>query len=348
MNSIKIANRVVGQNTPTYIVAEMSANHNQDFNRAVKIIEAAKESGADAIKLQTYTGDTLSLKCDNEYFRINGTIWNGQNLHELYEAAHTPWDWQPKLQKIAQDLGLDLFSSPFDPSSIDFLSKMDIPVYKVASPELIDLPLLGQIAKVGKPIILSTGMATLGEIDIALRTIYAAGNTQVALLKCTSAYPALPEEMNLQSIPHLATTFKTPVGLSDHTLGSEVAIAAVALGASIIEKHLTLSRQDGGPDSAFSQEPDEFKEMVRAVRVTEKAIGSIKFGPTKQEEIGQKYRRSLFVVQDIKEGDVFTVEKVRSIRPGHGLPPVFIKDVIGRKARTNLKKGTPVSWDAII
>lgn len=347
MSSITIDQRIIGEGSPTYIVAEMSANHNQDFDRAVRLIEAAKESGADAIKLQTYTPDTITIDCKNDYFQIKGTIWNGQNLFELYMETHTPWDWHPKLQKIAHGLGLDFFSTPFDFSAVEFLSQMEVQAYKVASPELVDIPLLEKVASVGKPVILSTGMASLGEIETAICAIKNTGNHQIALLKCTSAYPALPEEMNLKTIPHLADTYNVTVGLSDHTLGIEVPIAAVAIGASIIEKHLTLSRSDGGPDSAFSLEPNEFKKMVQAVRIAEKAMGAVTYGATLQETIGKKYRRSLFVVKDIKKREVFTQKNIRSIRPGHGLPPLLSEQIMGRKARIDLKKGTPLSWELI-
>ncbi len=325
----------------------MSANHNQDFNRAVEIISAAKDSGADAIKLQTYTPDTITLNCRNDFFLIKGTIWNNQNLYELYETTHTRWDWHAELQKIAHDKDLDFFSTPFDFSSVDFLKQMDIPGYKVASPELVDIPLLKKIASAGKPVIVSTGMGTLSEIDTAVRTIRNTGNNQIALLKCTSAYPALPEEMNLKTIEHLSSTFDVPAGLSDHTLGIEVPIAAVASGASIIEKHLTLSRDDGGPDSAFSLEPAEFKAMVRAVRIAEKAMGQVKYGATEQESIGKQYRRSLFVSAAMKKGQIFSEDNIKSVRPGHGLPTVFATDIIGRKARTDIEKGTPLSWELV-
>lgn len=347
MGIIKIGPRIIGDGNPTYIIAEMSANHNQDFNRAIEIIFAAKNAGADAIKLQTYTPDTITLNCKNDYFLIKGTIWDNQNLYELYETTHTKWVWHAELQKIAHDLGLDFFSTPFDFSSVDFLAQMDIPAYKVASPELVDIPLLEKIASVGKPLIVSTGMGTLSEIDTAVRTIRKAGNTQVALLKCTSAYPALPENMNLKTIQHLSATFDVPAGLSDHSLGIEVSIAAVASGASIIEKHLTLSRDDGGPDSAFSLEPAEFKAMVSAVRIVEKAMGRVRYGATEQELIGKKYRRSLFVSATMEKGQVFSLDNIKSIRPGHGLSPVFINNIIGRRARTHIKKGTPLSWDLI-
>ena len=343
--SIVINSRQISKGKATYIIAEMSGNHNQDFNQAVKIIEAAKEAGADAVKLQTYTPDTITIDCDNEFFRIKGTIWEGKTLYDLYREAYTPWEWQPQLKKIANDLGMDLFSTPFDHTAVDFLEKMDVPVYKVASFELVDLPLLRKIAQTGKPIIMSTGMATLTEIDEAVQTIKNAGGNQLALLKCTSAYPAPPEEMNLRTIPHLAEAFCVPVGLSDHTLGSAVSVAAVSLGACIVEKHFTLSRKEPGPDSTFSSEPHEFKEMVDAIRVTEEALGKVSYEITEKQRESRVFRRSLFVVKDIKEGEKFTEENVRSIRPGYGLHTRYLEVILGRKAKNDIAKGTPLSWD---
>jgi len=339
-----IGERNIGKGYGTYIVAEMSANHNQDFNHAVKIIEAAKKAGADAIKIQTYTADTITINCDNDYFRIKGTIWEGKNLHDLYNEAYTPWEWQPKLKKIANDLKMDFFSSPFDLTAVDFLEEMAVPVYKIASFEIVDIPLLRKIAQTGKPIIMSTGMATLSEIDEALRVIRGEGNQKIALLKCTSAYPAPPEESNLKTIPHLSETFSVPSGLSDHTLGSAVSVAAVTLGACIIEKHFTLSRDEEGPDSSFSMEPDEFKQMVEDIRNVEKALGQISYDITPKQKESSVYRRSLFVVKDIKAGDKFTEENIRSIRPGYGLHTRYFEDVLGQKAKNEILKGTPLSW----
>lgn len=344
-----IGNHKIGDNHPVYIIAEMSANHNQDFEQAVGIIHAAKAAGADAIKIQTYTPDTITIDCDNEYFRIGkGTIWEGQTLYNLYKEAYTPWEWQPKLKKIANSIGLDLFSSPFDYTAVDFLEKMDVPAYKIASPEIIDTPLINYIAKTGKPIIMSTGMATLAEIDEAIRAAREAGATQIALLKCTSAYPATPEEMNLRTISHMAEAFKLPVGLSDHTLGIAVPVAAVALGGCIVEKHFSLSRSVPGPDSAFSLDPREFKEMVDAIRVTEKAIGLANYAVTEKEKPSRDFRRSLFVVKGIQEGEVFTKENLRSIRPAYGLNPSYIDMIIGKVAIKNIAKGTPLRWDHFI
>ena len=338
----------IGSTHSVYVIAEMSANHGQDFEQAVQIIKAAKEAGADAIKLQTYTPDTITIDCDNEYFRIDkGTIWEGKNLYELYKEAYTPWDWQPKLKKIANDLGLDLFSTPFDNTAVAFLENMDVPAYKIASFELVDIPLIQRVAQTGKPIIMSTGMATLSEIDEAVHTAREAGATQIALLKCTSAYPADPADMNLRTISHMAEAFQAPVGLSDHTLGIAVPVAAVALGACIVEKHFTLSRSRPGPDSAFSLEPQEFKSMVEAIRTSEKALGKISYEVTENEAASRVFRRSLFVVKDMKAGDVFTEENVRSIRPGYGLNPRYIVNIIGRCSSKDISKGTPISWDLL-
>jgi len=341
--SITIGDRMICSGNPIYIVAEMSANHGQDFNQAVKLIHAVKEAGADAIKLQTYTPDTITIKCDNEYFRIGkGTIWEGRTLYDLYKEAYTPWEWQPKLKKIANDIGLDLFSTPFDKTAVDFLEKMNIPVYKIASFELVDIPLIQYVAQTGKPIIMSTGMGTLVEINEAVQTAGEAGGKEIALLKCTSAYPAPTEEMNLSTIPHLSEVFQVPIGLSDHTLGIAVPTAAVALGACIIEKHITLSRSIPGPDNSFSLEPHEFKEMVETIRIATKAIGKVSYNRTDQEQKTLIFRRSIFVVKDIIVGEIFTEDNLRSIRPGNGLHTRNLQKVLGRKASQNIKCGTPL------
>jgi len=345
---IIINNRYIGKGQPVYIIAEMSANHNQDFDQAVLILRAAKEAGADAIKLQTYTPDSLTIRSDKEYFRIGGgTLWDGQTLYDLYSEAYMPWEWQPELKKIADDLGMALFSTPYDHTAVDFLEKIDVPAYKVASFELVDISLLRKIAKTGKPIIMSIGMASLAEIDEAVKALRESGCTQLALLKCTSAYPASPNEMNLKTIPHLAEAFHVLAGLSDHTLGIAVPMAAVALGACIIEKHITLSRDNPGPDSTFSLEPQEFKEMVDSIRTVEKAIGQVNYEITDKQKSSRVFRRSLFVVKDIKEGEVFSEENVRSIRPGYGLEPKYLKEVLGRKAKKYLTEGTPLNWSLI-
>ena len=338
----------MGSDSPTYVIAELSANHNQKFDQAVKIVAAAKDAGADAVKLQTYTADTITIQSDKEYFRVGGgTIWDGRSLHDLYSEAYTPWEWQPRLKQVANDLGLDLFSTPFDATAVDFLEEMNVPAHKVASFEIVDIPLIQKIARTGKPMIISTGMATLEEIDEAVKAARAAGATQIALLKCTSAYPAAPEEMNLRTIPELSRRFGVPAGLSDHTMGVAVPVAAVALGACIIEKHLTLSRSEPGPDSAFSLEPHEFKAMVDSVRVAEKALGAVQFGCSPKETSSKAFRRSLFVVRDVKRGEPFTAENLRSIRPGHGLHTRHMSEVLGQRARRDIERGTPLSWDLV-
>ena len=345
---IKIGNHLVGPGESVYIIAELSGNHHQDFDEAVKMIHTAKDAGTDAIKLQTYTPDTITINCSNDYFKIGkGTIWEGRSLYDLYGEAYTPWEWQPKLKKIANDLGMDLFSSPFDFTAVDFLEEMDVPCYKIASFELVDIPLIKKAASTGKPIIMSTGMANLAEIDEAVQAAREAGCKELALLKCTSAYPAPPEEINLKTIPHLAEAFNVVVGLSDHTLGIAVPVAAVALGAKIIEKHFTLSRSVPGPDSAFSLEPHEFKAMVEAVRTVEKALGEVNYKVTEKETASRVFRRSLFVVEDVKKGEVFTDKNVRSIRPGSGLHTRYLDKVLGRRTAQNINRGTPLSWDLI-
>lgn len=348
IQSIKIGAHRIGPSDPAYIVAELSANHNQNFDQAVRIIEAAKQAGADAVKLQTYTADTITIACDREPFRIGGgTLWDGRNLHDLYAEAFTPWAWQPKLKKVANDLGMDLFSSPFDETAVDFLEKMDVPAYKLASFELVDIPLVQKMARTGKPLIISTGMATVEEIDEAVQTARQAGATQIALLKCTSAYPSSAEDMNLKTIPELTRRFDVPVGLSDHTMGVAVPVAAVALGACIIEKHLTLSRSQPGPDSAFSLEPQEFKHMVDAVRVAQSALGEVHFGVSEKESASRVFRRSLFVVTDVKRGEPFTSANIRSIRPGHGLHTRHLPEVLGKPAARDIERGTPLAWDLV-
>ena len=342
MTGITLGNRTIGGHQGCYIIAEMSANHHQDYELACNIIRAAKESGADAVKLQTYTPDTLTIDCDRADFLIGkGTIWEGRNLYELYGEAATPWEWQPQLFQLANELGLDCFSSPFDKTAVDFLEELNPPAYKIASFELVDLPLIEYVASQGRPIIMSTGMGSLEEIGEAVQVVKAAG-VPLALLKCTSAYPAPPESMNLRTIPHLAETFGVPVGLSDHTMGIEVPIAAVAMGARIIEKHITLSRDTPGPDSAFSLEPHEFKQLVDAVRTTEKALGEVNYAATDEEKASRMFRRSLYVVADMKAGEAFSEANIRSIRPGFGLPPKHLSDVLGRAAKQDIGQGTPL------
>ncbi|MCD6238903.1 MAG: pseudaminic acid synthase [Thermotogae bacterium] len=345
---LEIKDKKIGENYPVFIVAELSANHLQKFDNAVRLIKAAKEAGADAVKLQTYTPDTITIDCDNEYFRIKqGTLWDGKTFYQLYKEAYTPWEWQPKLKEIAESEGLIFFSSVFDKSAVDFLEEIDVPAYKIASFEITDIPLIEYVASKGKPVIISTGIATLSDIEEVVNACKRMGNNQIALLKCTSAYPAPLEEINLRTIPNMAATFKTVVGLSDHTLGISVPIASVALGACIIEKHLTLDRSLGGPDAAFSLEPEEFRAMVKAVREVEKALGEVSYELSEKIKRSREFSRSLFVVKDIKAGEVFTEENVRSIRPGYGLPPKFLKEVLGRRAACDIKSGAPLEWEMI-
>ncbi|MFH1148453.1 MAG: pseudaminic acid synthase [Pseudomonadota bacterium] len=345
---IEIDGHRVGPGYPVYVVAELSANHSQEFDKAVELIKAAKVCGADAVKLQTYTPDTITIACKKEYFRIQkGTVWEGLELYDLYSQAYTPWEWQPRLKAVAEELGMDLFSSAFDFSSVQFLEEIGVPAYKIASFEIVDLPLIEKVARTGKPIIISTGMATLGEIEDAVNAARGAGATQIALLKCTSAYPASPDEMNLQTIPHLAETFQVPVGLSDHSLTIAVPVSAVSIGACIIEKHLTLSRAISGPDSVFSLEPGEFRSMVDEVRIAEKAIGGVHYSLTDRESSSRTFRRSLFVVKDMKARDTFTEENLRSIRPGHGLPPKYISRILGKRAARDIERGTPLDWEMV-
>lgn len=345
---IVLKNSPIGDGNPVFIIAELSANHLQNFDLAVDTIRAIKESGADAVKLQTYTPDTITIDSDTEHFQINqGTLWDGKTLYQLYQEAYTPWEWQPKLKEIAEELDLVCFSSPFDRTSVDFLEEMKVPAYKVASFEITDIPLIEYIASKGKPVIISTGIARLADIEEAVNACKRMGNDQILLLKCTSAYPAPLEEVNLRTIPNLADTFNTIVGLSDHTLGISVPIAAVALGAKIIEKHFILDRKMGGPDAAFSMEPNEFRAMVKAVRDVEKALGTVNYDLTEKSKKSREFSRSLFVVEDTKAGAVFTDANVRSIRPGFGLAPKYIKDILGRKTKKDVKRGTPLSWDLI-
>lgn len=326
----------------------MSGNHNGDYGRAVALLHAAKAAGADAVKLQTYTADSLTLRIDEPLFHVPpGSLWAGRTLHDLYAEAAMPWEWQPKLLIEARRIGMTLFSAPFDKNAVDFLEDAGMPAFKIASFEIVDLPLVERVARTGKPIFMSTGMATLQEIAEAMTVARDAGATEIILLKCTSAYPADPAEMNVATIPHLASAFGVPAGLSDHTLGIAVPVAAVALGACVIEKHYTLSRADGGPDSTFSLEPDEFRTMVEQVRVAESAIGTVRYGAGDAERVNVLFRRSLFVVEDVASGAEFNEDNVRSIRPGNGLPPRDLARVVGRRARRAIRRGTPLSWDLI-
>lgn len=346
---IRIGKRYVGEGEKTFVVAEVSANHLQDYGRAEAIIKAAAQAGADAVKLQTYTPDTITLDCDNDYFQITqGTIWDGTTLHKLYEEAYTPWEWQPRLMEYANGLGLECFSSPFDATAVDFMKEMDMPAYKVASFEINDIPLIRKIAGLGKPVILATGIAYLEDMERALQVCKEEGNEQVVLLKCTSAYPSPYGEMNLKVIPNMAQVFDCITGLSDHSMGTAAAVASVALGAKMVEKHLTLSRADGGPDGAFSMEPDEFKKMVDEIRIVEKALGKVTYELSEKQKRSREDGRSLFVVKNMKEGEIFTEENVRSIRPAFGLHTMYLDEIMGKRARTDISKGTPLDWKLIL
>ncbi|QGU95076.1 pseudaminic acid synthase [Clostridium bovifaecis] len=348
-NKFIIEGRVIDNDSPVFVIAEISANHNGSFENAVKIIKEAKKAGADAIKLQTYTANTITLDCNNEYFQIKqGTIWDGTTLHKLYQKAYTPWEWQPKLKKVAEEEGLVCFSSPFDKTSVDFLEKMNIQAYKIASFEITDIPLIEYVASKGKPIIISTGIATLADIEEAINACKRMGNNQVILLKCTSSYPAPMEEVNLNTIPNMRETFETLVGLSDHTLGQEVAIASVALGAKVIEKHFILDRSEGGPDSAFSMEPEEFKNMVNSIRNVEKALGTVKYDLSEKTKKSRRlFSRSLFIIKEVKKGEIFTEGNVKSIRPGLGMHTRYYNDILGKKAKVDIEEGTPLTWDLV-
>jgi pseudaminic acid synthase len=346
--SIRINGRDVSVHGPTYIIAEISANHQQSFEKAIQLVHAAKAAGADAVKLQTYTADTITIASDRPEFSVGkGTIWEGRTLHDLYQEAFTPWEWQPKLKATAEEIGLDCFSSPFDATAVEFLEKLQVPAWKIASFELVDLPLIRMVARTGKPVIMSTGMASLEEISDAVEAARGAGCTQLALLKCTSSYPARFDEMNLRTIPDLRERFHVPVGLSDHSPGSAVPVAAVALGACIIEKHIILSRADGGPDAPFSLEPAEFQRLVEDVRAAEQALGRVTYEPSEKEAATRVFRRSLFAVQDIAAGEELTMRNIASIRPGHGLPPKHLEQVLGRHAAVSVARGTPLSWDLL-
>ncbi|OGF14607.1 pseudaminic acid synthase [Candidatus Falkowbacteria bacterium RIFCSPLOWO2_12_FULL_45_10] len=340
--------RKIGPGQPVFIVAEMSGNHNQSFARARKIIDAAASAGADAVKLQTYTADTLTINSNKKWFQVKvNDAWKGQSLYSLYKKAYTPWDWQPKLKKYAEQKGMVVFSTPFDSTAVDFLEKMNVALYKVASFEIGDIALLKRIGRTKKPVIISRGLASLDDIKLAIKTLKANGAPAVAVLHCVSSYPAAPEQMNLATIPDIAKKFKVVAGLSDHTLGITMPIAAVALGAGIIEKHFTLKRAEGGPDADFSLEPAEFKQMVLSVRDAAKALGKPTYQVGKKEAANIVFRRSLFVVQGIKRGENFTVQNVRSIRPGYGLAPKYYEQIIGKIAASDISSGTPLNWKLI-
>lgn len=334
---MKIGNREIGNGHPTYIIAEMSANHAGDIERAKEIIHAAKEAGADCIKIQTYTPDTITIDCDLPYFHISDGTWSGENLYQLYQKAFTPWEWQRELKEEADKLQIDFFSSPFDNTAVDFLEEIGVKFYKIASFELVDIPLIEYVASKKKPIIMSTGMATLAEIDEAVAAVRRQENDDLALLRCASAYPAITDEMNLRTMQNMKETFGVPVGLSDHSMGAVGAVTAVALGASIIEKHFCLDRAIENPDSSFSMNPSEFKQMVKDVRQAEMAIGCVKYGPTRQEMGNLQFRRSIFCVKDIKKGEKITRDNVRIIRPGYGLVPKYYNEIMGQKALQDIE-----------
>ena len=342
---MEINGRIIGDGHPAYIIAEMSANHAGSLERALELIHVAKDAGADCVKIQTYTADTMTIDCHNEYFQIEKGTWEGENLYGLYQRAYTPWAWQEQLRDEAAKVGIDFLSTPFDPRSVDFLEDLGVHFYKIASFELVDIPLLEYVAAKNKPIIMSTGMGTLEEIQEAVDAIYSTGNRQLALMKCSSAYPAKPEEMNLRTIQDLKERFGVPVGLSDHSMGAFSAATAVAMGANLIEKHFCISRAVKNPDAVFSMEPQEFRQMVEQVREVEQAMGTVCYGITSQEESNACFRRSLFVVQDIAAGEMLTPENIRSIRPAYGLKPKHYQEVLGRTAKRALKRGTPLSFE---
>jgi pseudaminic acid synthase len=332
----------------TYIIAELSANHGHKLENAIETIKCAKQAGADAIKIQTYTPDTITCNSQKEWFKIKqGTIWDGQTLYDLYEKAYTPWEWHKTLQEEAERQGIDFFSTPFDKSAVDFLEQLNVKCYKIASFEITDIPLIDYIASKNKPIMISTGIATIGEIKDAVDACRKRNCNDITLLQCTSSYPADPAKANLSTIQNMRETFSVKVGLSDHTMGSAVSIAAVAMGASVIEKHFIMDRKIGGPDASFSMEPDEFKKMVKDIRIVEKAIGTVHYNTEEEVKDSRIFARSLFVVSDVKKGECFTEKNVRSIRPGYGLSPGFINKVMGKTAKYNLEKGTPLRLDMI-
>ncbi|PIW54460.1 MAG: pseudaminic acid synthase [Sphingomonadales bacterium CG12_big_fil_rev_8_21_14_0_65_65_10] len=346
---MQINGRTIGLSERPYLIAEMSGNHNHSLDRALEIVTSAAEHGADAIKLQTYTADTITLDVDGPGFTIEdeNSLWNGRRLHELYDEAHTPWDWHKPIMDHAKSLGIDCFSSPFDASAVDFLEELDVPAYKIASFESIDLPLIRKVAETGKPMIISTGMASVVEIGEALRAAHEAGNEQVCILKCTSTYPATPENTNIRTIPNMRDTFGCEVGLSDHTMGTGVSVAATALGAVLIEKHFTLARADGGVDSAFSLEPHELQQLRDETERAWQSLGQVTYGGTKAESGSRQFRRSLYVAEDMVEGEQFTETNLRSVRPGYGLAPKHYDVLLGKRVNRALTKGTPVSWDLI-
>ena len=345
--NIEILHRKIGSNHFPFIVAEMSGNHNQSLDRALAIVEAAARAGAHAVKLQTYTADTMTLDIAEKEFFINDpdSLWKGKSLYDLYKEAYTPWEWHKPIFDRCKELGLIGFSTPFEDTAVNFLEELGVPCYKIASFENTDIPLIRKVADTGKPMIISTGMATIAELDETVRTAREAGCRDLILLKCTSSYPATPENTNILTIPHMAKLFDCQVGLSDHTRGIGVAVASVALGAAVIEKHFTLSRADGGVDSAFSMEPEEMRALVIESERAWQALGKISYGPTEKEKASLQFRRSLYVAKDMKAGDVFTKENLRAVRPGFGLPPKYYERLLGRKVNADINRGTPMKWE---
>ncbi|MEC0234314.1 pseudaminic acid synthase [Paenibacillus kribbensis] len=349
MNEFKIMNREISSNNRPFIIAEMSGNHNQSLDRALRIVEAAAAAGVDALKIQTYTAETMTLNINSGEFFIKDedSLWEGKSLYNLYQEAYTPWEWHEPIFKRCNELGIIGFSTPFDATAVDFLESLNVPAYKIASFENTDIPLIKKVASTGKPVIISTGMATIAELEEAVQAVRETGNNKIVLLKCTSTYPASPENTNIRTIPHLKDLFNTHVGLSDHTMGVGVAVTSVALGATVIEKHFTLSRADGGVDSTFSLEPDEMKSLVIETERAWQSLGGISYGATDAEKASLQFRRSLYISEDMQAGDILTEDNVRAIRPGYGLPPKYIDQLLGKPVRKNVLRGTPISWDIL-
>lgn len=344
---MRIGDKTICSDSSVFVIAEISANHGHDFDKAVEMIKVAKNCGVDAVKFQAYTPDTLTINSDNKYFQIKHPEWGGQTLYELYKKAYTPWQWFKKLKQIVDDLGMIFLCTVFDESSVDFLEELDICAHKIASFELVDLPLIEYVAKTKKPLIISTGMAGICEIQEAVDAARSAGAKEIVLLKCVSSYPAKPDDMNLRTIPHMKELFNCSVGLSDHSLGIGASVAAAVLGADVVEKHFILSRECKTPDSFFSIEPEELKQLVENITVVEKALGKVHYGLTREEKKSCVFRRSLFAVKDVKKGEAFTYENVRSIRPANGLKPKYLKNILGRTAKRDMKRGTPLDWNLI-
>lgn len=349
MNDIRLGSKIIGNDHPPFIIAEMSGNHNQSLDRALEIVEAAAKAGAHALKIQTYTADTMTIDLDNGDFYIEDpeSLWKGTSLYQLYQQAYTPWEWHKPIFDRCRELGLIPFSTPFDESAVDFLEELEAPFYKIASFENNDIPLLKKVASTGKPMIISTGMATIAELDETVRVVREAGCKDLVLLKCTSTYPATPENSNVLTIPHMKELFNCHVGLSDHTMGVGTAVASVVLGATVIEKHFTLSRAEGGVDAAFSLEPEELKSLVIETERAWQSLGKVSYGPSEKEKASMKFRRSIYAVRDIKDGETFTKDNIRVIRPGYGMQPKYFETILGKKAKTDISRGTPLHWDII-